>query len=62
MTNREYHRLMGYYYAAKNRPSRVGATPSRRLSKSMGTATGQVLKNSRVVTGVNIERIFVQYK
>lgn len=61
MNNTEYHRLRAFAYANKHRFRPSVTVTSRRSAKSMATATGQVIKSSKIVHEVGIEKVFKKY-
>ena len=58
MTNQEYHRLLGYWYAKVNRPRQAVTVTSRRSAKSQGNGTGIAIRTSRVQTQVPLEVVY----
>ena len=57
MSNKEFYRLMGYWYAKIHAPRFT--TTTRRASKSKATGTGQIVKTSRIIPQVNMEKLFI---
>lgn len=59
MQTNELNRLLSIQYARNHafRPSIV--VTSRRTAKSKGKGTGQILKSSRIVSEVPIEKVFI---
>jgi hypothetical protein len=59
MSRKEFHRLLGFHYAKKKAPRSY--VVSRRSAKSKSNATGEVLKNSRIIPQVGLEKLFLTY-
>lgn len=58
MTNTQTNKLLQYVHASQRRFIPTSQPPSRRSARGKGTGTGQVLKGSRVVSEVGLERVF----
>lgn len=59
MSNKEFRRLRAYEIASKYAPRRIGHTPSRRQTKSVGNATGQkFLKTGGIVSELSRRQLW----
>lgn len=58
MSNKEFKRLLAFQYAKIHRFRPTVHVTSRRSAKSMSNATGQVLRNSRIVSEVGLDKDF----
>lgn len=58
MTNKETWRLLKFQYAKQHAFRPTITVTSRRSAKSKSNATGQILKNSKIVPGVRLETVF----
>ena len=56
MNKQEFARLMGYWHAKKLDREHSSHKPSKCHSKAIGSATGQILKDSRVYS---TDRVFL---
>lgn len=60
MTTQEFKRLLRYAYAKNNAP--YTDCIAKRHAKGRGKHVGSVLKHSRVIPQVRLERVFIERK
>lgn len=58
MTNKEFRHLKAFEYANQHRMRPTNHPPSRRSAKAMATATGQWLRDSKIVSEISLEKTF----